>query len=155
MNLSRALHRQFIAGSLESPVSNANIFFAWSWKQSSIELNPELEPKREKCGVQICPGITMQFSSISKIIRASSEASLTAFAQISPEELQKMQDNFVKACGGNTTSHSIPPLQGEGQGEGFSAKAKKKKGLRFGKIREKHPNAFRSWTQGQDKELEE
>ncbi|KKR79402.1 MAG: AAA ATPase [Candidatus Nomurabacteria bacterium GW2011_GWA2_40_9] len=87
--------------------------------------------------------------------RASSEASLTAFAQISPEELQKMQDNFVKACGGNTTSHSIPPLQGEGQGEGFSAKAKKKKGLRFGKIREKHPNAFRSWTQGQDKELEE
>lgn len=90
------------------------------------------------------------------IFRGSSEAALTAFAQISKEELQKMHDNFVKACGGNVVSPNSPPLQGEGQREGFStnsAPKKKSKGHGFDKIREKHPNAFRPWTAGQDEEL--
>lgn len=44
------------------------------------------------------------------VFRASSEAALTAFAGISPAELQKMHDNFVKACGGNLTV-VIPPVR--------------------------------------------
>ena len=60
------------------------------------------------------------------IFRGSSEAALTAFAQISKEELQKMHDNFVKACGGNVVSPNSPPLQG-GQREGFSTNLRQRK----------------------------
>ncbi len=84
--------------------------------------------------------------------RASSEAALTAFAQISPEELQKMQDNFVKACGGNFAKEMSHPLLPE-EGLGVVGASKKKKGTGFDKIREKHPNAFRPWSKEQDEEL--
>ncbi|MEK7131753.1 MAG: PIF1 family DEAD/DEAH box helicase [Patescibacteria group bacterium] len=80
--------------------------------------------------------------------RASSEAALTAFAQILPDELQKMHDNFVKACGGNIVSNDVTYTEVE-----KITKPKKQKGHGFDKIREKHPNAFRPWTEGQDEEL--
>ncbi|TSC84815.1 MAG: ATPase AAA [Parcubacteria group bacterium Gr01-1014_13] len=87
-----------------------------------------------------------------KTFRASSEAAFTAFGQISPEELQKMHDNFVKACGGNVLS-AIVPSESVTDEESKPKKNKKQKGKGFDKIREKHPNAFRPWTEGQDEEL--
>ena len=99
--------------------------------------------------------------------RAGSEAALSAFAQISPEELQKMHNDFVKACGGNIVDkkaiddarvQNIEPLQQTSDSvvaQYFVPKkrASKKKGTGFDKIREKHPNAFRPWSKGQDEEL--
>lgn len=104
--------------------------------------------------------------------RASSEAALAAFAQISPEELQKMHDNFVRACSGTVVSsvveRSITPDERDSSAEpalslsngvgmtkkkNRSNKLKPAKGRGFDKIREKHPNAFRPWTEGQDEEL--
>jgi hypothetical protein len=82
--------------------------------------------------------------------RASSEAALIAFAQISPEELQKMHDNFISACGGNTV---IPSELAAASDEGSIPKKKKTKGHGFDKIREQHPNAFRPWSKEQDEEL--
>src|SRR3989344_482068 len=88
--------------------------------------------------------------------RASSEAALTAFAQISPEELQKMHDNFVKACGGNLVV-VIPSeaVADEGSKPNKKNRSSKPKGHGFDKIREKHPNAFRPWSKEQDEELKE
>ena len=82
--------------------------------------------------------------------RASSEAALTAFAQMPPEELQKMHDDFVKACGGNLIVTTVIPTGAEG-----SLKPKSKSGKGFDKIREKHPNAYKSWAKEQDEELRE
>ena len=81
--------------------------------------------------------------------RASSEAALTAFAQISPEELQKMHDNFVKACNGTIVSNTAPNQATN------SSSSKKPKGKGFDKIREKHSNAYKPWTEGQDEELKQ
>ena len=88
--------------------------------------------------------------------RASSEAALTAFAQISPEELQKMHDNFIKACGGNLTT-VIPSeaIADEGSIPKKKNRSSKTKGHGFDEIREKHPNAFRPWSKEQDEELKE
>jgi ATP-dependent DNA helicase PIF1 len=85
--------------------------------------------------------------------RASSEAALTAFGQISPEELQKMHDNFVKACGGNILTNDVVYIPLEKSSK--SNKPKKQKGKGFDKIREKHPNAFRPWSDDQDEELKQ
>ena len=88
--------------------------------------------------------------------RAGSDAALTAFAQISSEELQKMHDNFVTACGGNLVSTVIPSEAVADEGSIPKKKNKSKsRGHGFDKIREKHPNAFRPWTEGQDEELRE
>src|SRR5205823_1890826 len=75
---------------------------------------------------------------------------------IVPEELQKMHDNFVKACGGNLAV--IPSELAEASDEGSIPKKKnrsKTRGHGFDKIREKHPNAFRPWSKEQDDELKD
>ncbi len=95
--------------------------------------------------------------------RASSEAALTAFGQISPEELKTMHDNFVKACGGNLNVVILNEMKDPSGLERDSShslrmtkqKNKKNKGHGFDKIREKHPNAFRPWSKEQDEELKE
>src|SRR3972149_3553190 len=57
---------QFIAGSLDRPVSTAKIYFAYSPKQSTIESYPEREPYKENQGVQAWQGMIAIFRSISK-----------------------------------------------------------------------------------------
>ncbi len=88
-----------------------------------------------------------------KAFRDSSEAALSAFGQIVPEELKKMHDNFVKACGGNLAADNV--ILSEEKNPSPSKKIKKQKGHGFDKIREKHPNAFRPWSKEQDGELRE
>src|SRR3989338_4992629 len=70
--LSSMETRQFMAGSLDKPVSRAKIYFEYSSKHSSIVLKPDLEPKTENHGVQICAGTKKQFGSAFKAIFKSS-----------------------------------------------------------------------------------
>ncbi|HSR88938.1 MAG TPA: PIF1 family DEAD/DEAH box helicase [Candidatus Udaeobacter sp.] len=84
--------------------------------------------------------------------RASSEAASTAFAQIPPEELQKMHDNFIKACGGNILRSVIPS---EALADEGSIHKIKNKSNRYDKIREKHANAYKPWSKEQDEELKD
>ena len=58
LNLSSLLHRQFIPGSEERPVSRAKISLEYSSKHSSIASKPDFDPNRENHGVQIWPGTT-------------------------------------------------------------------------------------------------
>jgi ATP-dependent exoDNAse (exonuclease V) alpha subunit len=69
-----------------------------------------------------------------------------AFAKIQSAELVKMQENFVTACGGKniskrTKADSSKKEKGEGK---YSVE----------KIREKFPNAYRSWSEAEDEKLE-
>ena len=59
--------------------------------------------------------------------RAASFEAEARFSGIATDELKKMQDNFIAKCGGSGTS--------------------------FGKIREKHPNAYQPWDNEQDEKL--
>src|SRR3989338_79824 len=70
--LSSFESRQFIAGSLESPVSIACILCEYSLKHSSTESNPDMLPKIPYQGVQLCAGIISISSSISFIISTNS-----------------------------------------------------------------------------------
>jgi ATP-dependent DNA helicase PIF1 len=71
-----------------------------------------------------------------RAFKEQSELARQAFARIPEKELCEMQENFVKACGGT------------------SAGAAKKKS-KLEEIREKHPNAYRSWSKEEDEELKE
>src|SRR5665647_1080008 len=55
---SRAESCQFIGGSDDRPVSRAKIDGVISSKHSSIASKPELAPKSENQGVQMCEGMT-------------------------------------------------------------------------------------------------
>ena len=65
--------------------------------------------------------------------KKKSEEAVQVFGNLSLDELKKMHENFVVACGGK------------------KKKEKKKDG--FSEIREKHPNAYRPWSKNQDEEL--
>ncbi|MBI5913345.1 AAA family ATPase [Candidatus Azambacteria bacterium] len=85
--------------------------------------------------------------------RAASFGAEAEFSDISPTKLQKMQEDFIIACGGKKRAkrrtsdvrHRVSGVQ-EGKNGG---------GGRFDKLREKHPNAYRPWDKAQDKKLEE
>src|SRR3989338_8876674 len=70
--LSSMETRQFIAGSLDKPVSKAKMCFEYSSKHSSIVLKPDFEPNTENQGVHICAGTKKQFGSAFKAIFKSS-----------------------------------------------------------------------------------
>ena len=105
---------------------------------------------------------------IDQNFRANSLAAQEAFSKIPAEELKVMRTNFIKACGGDEVPEELvatdPDSGGEVCYEPLTAKnyaeglGKKKKAARTGKlaaIREKHPNAYKSWSPEQDSELKE
>ncbi len=65
--LSRKLHIQFIGGSVERPISTAEIYFDKSSKHSITESNPDFEPNMENHGVQICAGTKKISSETSRL----------------------------------------------------------------------------------------
>jgi hypothetical protein len=71
------------------------------------------------------------------------------FGSLSADELKKMHENFVVACGGKMRKSSTPLRQKVG--------APLKRGIKqdtpYAEIREKHPNAYRPWSKEQDEEL--
>lgn len=74
--------------------------------------------------------------------RASSASVSRAFVGIAPNELAQMQKNFIKACGGS--EEPLPAREAEAT-----------EPSRLEKIREKHPNAYRSWSKEEDERLKE
>ena len=74
-----------------------------------------------------------------------SKEALQVFGKLSVGDLKKMHDNFVVACRGKVKKE-ITKLETEGAPSTARPKA-------FAEIREKHPNAYRPWSKGQDEEL--
>jgi ATP-dependent DNA helicase PIF1 len=64
-----------------------------------------------------------------------SEEAVSVFGKLAGNDLKKMHDNFVIACGGKIK------------------KEVEKQVKTFSKIREEHPNAYRPWNKEQDEEL--
>ena len=69
------------------------------------------------------------------------------FGKLSENDLKKMHDNFVLACGGKVKK--IKKYEEQGR-VGAPSTARPRP---FAEIREKHPNAYRSWSKDQDEEL--
>jgi hypothetical protein len=76
--------------------------------------------------------------------KKQSEEAVKVFGKLSIDELKKMHENFVLACGGKVKKISTP-----------TQASPLKRGIKkpFAEIREKHPNAYRSWSKEQDEEL--
>jgi len=68
------------------------------------------------------------------------------FGSLSADELKKMHENFVVACGGKISTSKSSRL-------GPNPNLAPKRGTKFEEIREKHPNAYRPWSKDQDEEL--
>lgn len=69
------------------------------------------------------------------------------FANLSVDELKKMHENFIVACGGKIKKiKEGVELKG---GASYSTRPNPS----FDQIREKHPNAYRPWSQIQDEDL--
>ena len=80
---------------------------------------------------------------------ASEEASI-AFDKIPHDELAKMHNNFLLACGGQ-----VAPIEAPAKAALAGANAPKSTGERLAKLREKHPNAYRPWSEDDDDKLKE
>ncbi|MDE1924734.1 MAG: AAA family ATPase [Patescibacteria group bacterium] len=88
------------------------------WNKRTFEVHPEVLAKDEQ-------------------FREASEEAAEAFEKIGADELRKMQENFIKACGGRVEKVERTP----------------KTTGRLAQIREAHPNAYRPWDEAQDKQL--
>lgn len=75
--------------------------------------------------------------------RAEAEAAADAFAKMPEAELATLQANFVEAMGGHEPE----------EGAVFAPKPLEKTKLEV--LREKHPNAYRPWSDEEDEKLEE
>ncbi len=64
-----------------------------------------------------------------EIFRAASDEAADVFDKLGADDIKVMQENFVKACGGKVG--------------------------RLEQLREKHPNAYRPWSEEQDGQLKE
>ncbi|HEY4502881.1 MAG TPA: PIF1 family DEAD/DEAH box helicase, partial [Candidatus Paceibacterota bacterium] len=74
-----------------------------------------------------------------------SEEASRVFGDIGGEDLKKMHNNFIIACGGKTKKGKVSSSSGD--------MVVKPSGSGFDQIREKHPNAYRPWSTEQDEEL--
>ena len=76
--------------------------------------------------------------------REASEQAREIFAEMNADELAKLQENFIRASGGKIPTKSDLAAQ---------AKKPKEKKSAYAEIREKFPNAYRSWSKEEDVEL--
>lgn len=96
------------------------------WNRRTFEVHPEVLSRDE-------------------VFRSASEEAVTVFDAFGADDLGRMQNNFVIACGG---SLQVSPTQKEETGQTPHT-------ARMSKLREKHPNAYRPWDDNQDKRLKE
>ena len=82
-------------------------------------------------------------------MRAASEAARKAFAAMPQDELEQMQNNFIKASGGAVEAKK------KNSGAGSERLVEEGKGARLAKIRETHPNAYMPWSKEEDERLKE
>lgn len=89
--------------------------------------------------------------------KKSSEEAVQVFGKLDQKEIEKMHSDFVLVCGGKVRKMSTPTeMSPQKRGTktetpgGAPSTARPKP---FAEIREKHPNAYRSWDKIQDEEL--
>ena len=99
------------------------------WNERAFEVHPEVLAQDEA-------------------FRISSEEAEEAFGKLSPAELEKMQDNFIMACGGKMNRK----LKVKSNKLKVGSKSSTGK---LAEIREKHSNAYRPWDESQEKTLKE
>jgi hypothetical protein len=75
--------------------------------------------------------------------RAQSEATREAFGKLSPVEFTQMQKNFVEACGGKFLAQTSEKKSVRMPGKAYSVED----------IRRAYPNAYRDWSEDEDKNL--
>ncbi len=83
-----------------------------------------------------------------KLFREASEEIGVNFAGMSPIELEKKHQNFIVICGGKN-------IFDRPESNKTLKDVKNRSGKFFEKIRETHPNAYRSWDKEQDEKLRE
>ncbi|MCR4322565.1 MAG: PIF1 family DEAD/DEAH box helicase [Candidatus Azambacteria bacterium] len=110
-----------------SRVRRLSGLYLLGWNERAFLVHPEVLAKDE-------------------LFHVNSATSEVEFSAISSVKLQKMQDDFIVACGGKKRAKRKTPDVQEGKSES---------GGRFEKMREKHPNAYRAWDKAQDEKLEE
>ncbi|OGD23982.1 hypothetical protein A2Z10_03665 [Candidatus Azambacteria bacterium RBG_16_47_10] len=112
-----------------SRVRRLSGLYLLGWNERAFLVHPEVLAKDES-------------------FRAASADTEAEFSAIAPAKLQKMQDDFITACGGKkrakqravSGAHDKKSTAGNG---------------RFEKLREKYPNAYRPWDKVQDEKLQE
>ena len=87
-----------------------------------------------------------------KEFHGASDAVAQVFSKLPAEELKKMLNNFVIACGGKPSCDVNRYCPDENRGGKIKLK-KLKKGIGFDEIRRTYPNAYRPWEPEQDKIL--
>ncbi|TAN32513.1 AAA family ATPase [Patescibacteria group bacterium] len=130
MDLSRVFEygQGYVALSRVRRLSGVHLL---GWNERAFAVHPEVLEKDQE-------------------FRTSSLASEEAFAKLPDEELKKMSDNFVVACGGQVGGVVSPSFIRRGQGEVLQGSSRSGG---FDKIRQDHPNAYRPWEPEQDEEL--
>ena len=82
--------------------------------------------------------------------RAESDAAQIAFAALPGNEVARMHEQFVTACGGKLKKGAkVKKLKAKGE------KAESEPGSWLARVREKYPNAYRSWSDTDDATLRE
>ncbi|MEK7493946.1 MAG: AAA family ATPase, partial [Patescibacteria group bacterium] len=114
-----------------SRVRRLSGLYLLGWNERAFLVHPEVLAKDE-------------------LFRAASSDAEAEYSAIAPAKLQKMQDDFIIACGGKKRAKRRTSDVRESKSASKSAN-----GGRFEKLREKHPNAYRPWDKVQDKKLEE
>jgi len=82
--------------------------------------------------------------------RTESEAAGAAFAALPPDELARMHEQFITACGGKLKK-GVKAKKVKAKGE----KSESEPGSWLARVREKYPNAYRPWSEGDDGRLRE
>lgn len=111
-----------------SRVRSLEGLFLLGWNRRTFEVHPEVLTKDE-------------------IFRRSSDEAAEAFSKLEAGELQKMQNNFLVACGGT--------LEAAEPAKPTMAAAEKSGGERLAQLREKFPNAYRPWSDEDDAKLQQ
>lgn len=112
-----------------SRVRRLSGLYLLGWNERAFLVHPEVLAKDES-------------------FRAASSDAEAEFSAIAPTKLQKMQDDFIIACGGKKRAKLRTSDVRKNDSSGAS-------GGRFEKLREKHPNAYRPWDKAQDEKLRE
>jgi ATP-dependent exoDNAse (exonuclease V) alpha subunit len=85
------------------------------------------------------------------LFKKKSAEATQVFGKILENDLEKMHNNFLVACGGKRDKHVQKQGTNDTQGAPYSARPNSFGA--FAEIRVKHPNAYRPWNSEQDQEL--
>jgi ATP-dependent DNA helicase PIF1 len=87
--------------------------------------------------------------------RAASERAITEYERLTPERIAEMEHNFIIICGGKTNPAKGKASRGKKTkpAKDKASRSKENGGSPIEIIREKHPQAYRSWTADEEAEL--